>query len=113
MNPEEELQQLRQRQKSLKQELDGQKKELVEAQRKRRAILKKQISRAQVRINSKVRKADTRRKILYGACALDMAAKDPAFARILRNCLDDFLTKPQDRDLLDLPPKESTHGNPS
>ena len=53
----------------------------------------------------KVRKLDTRRKILAGACVLDRAAKDPDSARHLKEILNAFLTKPQDRVLFDLPPK--------
>ena len=113
MHPQEELQQLLERQKSLKQELQHKKQELLEAQRNRRTILKKQIARAQVRINAKQRKSETRKKILMGACAMDIAANDPGFARILRHSLDAFLERPRDRELFDLPPKEATHGNPS
>ena len=36
---------------------------------------------------------------------LDRADKDPASARHLKEILDAFLTKPQDRVLFDLPPR--------
>ena len=54
---------------------------------------------------TKERKRDTRRKILAGACVLDRADKDPVSARHLKEILDAFLTKPQDRALFDLPPR--------
>ena len=38
---------------------------------------------------------------------LDRANRDPAAARHLKEILDAFLTKPQDRALFDLPPKGS------
>ena len=55
--------------------------------------------------STKERKRDTRRKILAGACVLDRADKDQASARHLKEILDAFLTKPQDRVLFDLPPR--------
>ena len=54
---------------------------------------------------TKERKRDTRRKILAGASVLDRADKDPVSARHLKEILDAFLTKPQDRALFDLPPR--------
>ena len=54
---------------------------------------------------TKERKRDTRRKILAGACVLDRADKDLVSARHLKEILDAFLTKPQDRALFDLPPR--------
>ena len=39
---------------------------------------------------------------------LDRADKDPVPARHLKESLDAFLTKPQDRALFDLEPKESS-----
>ena len=64
------------------------------------------IARLRTIESTKERKRDTRRKILAGACVLDRADKDQDAARHLRKILDAFLTKPQDRALFDLPPKE-------
>ena len=61
------------------------------------------IARLRTIESTKARKLDTRRKILAGACVLDRADKDPASARHLKEILDAFLTKPQDRALFDLP----------
>ena len=64
------------------------------------------ISRLRTIESTKARKLDTRRKILAGACVLDRADKDQASARHLKEILDAFLTKPQDRALFDLPPRQ-------
>ncbi len=67
------------------------------------------IARLRTIESTKARKLDTRRKILAGARVLDRADKDPASARNLKKeILDAFLTKPQDRALFDLEPKESS-----
>ena len=66
------------------------------------------IARLRTIESTKERKRDTRRKILAGACVLDRADKDTASARHLKEILDAFLTKPQDRALFDLAPKGTT-----
>ena len=63
------------------------------------------IARLRTIESTKARKRDTRRKILAGAWVLDRAAQDPASARHLKQDLDAFLTKPQDRALFDLAPR--------
>ena len=67
MNPQEELNQLLERQEALHQELKERKKELLEAQRVRKDPLKRQIRRAQSRISAAERKRRTRRLILIGS----------------------------------------------
>ena len=66
MNPQEDLNQLLERQEALHQELEERKKELLEAQRLRKETLKRQIHRAQSRITAAERKRRTRRLILLG-----------------------------------------------
>ena len=56
MEPQEELQQLRDREEALKQELKAKKKELQEAQRRQRNTLTRQIRRAQARVSAADRK---------------------------------------------------------
>ena len=72
MNPQEELNQLLERQEALHQELKERKKELLEAQRLRKETLKRQIRRAQSRITAAQRKRRTRQPdthgLLPGAC---------------------------------------------
>ena len=46
--------------------------------------------------------------ILAGACVLARADKDPAEARRLRQDLEAFLTRPQDRALFDLAPQQDS-----
>ena len=63
------------------------------------------IARLRTIESTKERKRDTRRKILAGACVLDLAAKDPDSARHLKEILDAFLERDRDRALFDLPPR--------
>ena len=81
----------------------------AELRSKKKSLLERQIRRAQVRINAKERKRDTRRKILAGACVLDRAAKDPDSARHLKEILDAFLERERDRALFDLPPRQDSN----
>ncbi|MBI5121719.1 MAG: mobilization protein C [Rhodospirillales bacterium] len=59
------------------------------------------------RTEERHRKADTRRKILVGACDLDEAEKTPMFKQKLMFRLDQFLSRDADRALFDLPPRNS------
>ena len=77
MNPQEELNQLRERQEALHQELKERKKELLEAQRLRKDTLKRQIQRAQSRISAAQRKRRTRRLILMGSYLEHVPGDDP------------------------------------
>ena len=80
---------------------------IAELEQQKQQIVNR-ITRLRTVESTKARKIDTRRKILAGACVLDRADKDQASARHLREILDDFLTKPQDRALFDLAPKGVT-----
>ena len=112
-DPQKELAELLERKQELEESLTKREAELKELRRKKKLLLEQQIRRAQVRVNAKERKLETRKKILVGACAMDIAAKDPSFTRILRHSLDAFLERDRDRELFDLAPKEAAHGNPS
>ena len=112
-DPQKELAELLERKQELEESLTKREAELKQLRRNKKLILEQQIRRAQVRVNAKQRKLETRKKILVGACAMDIAAKDPSFARILRHSLDAFLERERDRELFDLAPKEAAHGNPS
>ena len=114
MNPQEELDQLLERQGALKQELKERKKELVEAQRHRKETLKRQIRRAQSRITAAERKRRTRRLILMGSYLDHVTQTDPDSLDRLMKGLDGFLDRDRDRELFDLAPnKENADGNPS
>ena len=112
MNPQEELQQLLERQEALHQELKEQKKELLEAQRLRKETLKRQIHRAQSRITAAQRKRRTRRLILLGSYLEHVTGDDPGQRDRLIKGLDVFLERGRDRELFDLPNKEHKNGNP-
>ena len=113
MNPQEELNQLLERQEALHQELKEQKKELLEAQRLRKETLKRQIHRAQSRITAAERKRRTRRLILLGSYLEHVTqATIPASEIRLIKGLDVFLERGRDRELFDLPNKEHKNGNP-
>ena len=104
-DPQKELAELLERKQELEESLTKREAELKQLRRNKKLILEQQIRRAQVRVNAKQRKLETRKKILVGACAMDIAAKDPSFARILRHSLDAFLERERDRELFDLPPR--------
>ena len=109
MDPQEELQQLLDRQEALRQELAAKKKELLEAQRLRKETLKRQIKRAQSRITARDRKRRTRRLILMGSYLEHVTQDDPHSLDRLMKGLDDFLERDRDRELFDLP---SNQGKP-
>ena len=112
MNPQEELNQLLERQEALHQELKERKKELLEAQRVRKDTLKRQIRRAQSRITAVERKHRTRRLILMGSYLEHVTGDDPGKQDSLIQGLDGFLDRDRDRELFDLPGKENENGKP-
>ena len=105
-DPQKELTELNKRKAELEDSLSKREAELKEL-RSKKTLLERQIRRAQVCINAKERKRDTRQKILAGACVLDRAAKDPDSARHLKEILDAFLERDRDRALFDLPPTKT------
>ena len=105
MNPQEELDQLLERQEALNQELKVRKKELADAQRLRKDTLKRQIRRAQSRITTAERKRRTRRLILMGSAVKKMADRDSRTRLWLLHALHQDLERTQDRELFDLDPK--------
>ena len=113
MEPQDELQQLLNRQAALNQELKAKKKELQDAQRRQRDNLKRQIRRSQSRITAAERKRRTRRLILLGSYLEHVTGDDPGKRDRLMKGLDGFLERDRDRGLFDLPPnKEISDGNP-
>ena len=113
MEPQDELQQLLNRQEALNQELKAKKKELQDAQRRQRANLQKQIRRAQARVSAADRKRRTRRLILLGSYLEHVTGDDPGQRDSLMKGLDGFLERDRDRELFDLDHKENENGNPS
>ena len=111
MDPQEELQQLLDRQEALRQELAAKKKELLEAQRARKATLNRQIQRAKSRITAGERKLRTRRLILMGSYLEHVTQDDPERKARLMKELDGFLERDRDRELFDLPSKAQPTGD--
>lgn len=77
-----------------------------------RKAIDARIQREQNRENARKRKADTRRKILAGAAALDEAQHNPKFRKQLEKLLASFLTRPDDRAMfgLEVLPEKKTAG---
>ena len=105
MEPQEELEKLMTLQETLKQELKARKKELQDAQRRRKDTLRRQIRRAQSRITAADRKRRTRRLILIGSVVQRKAEINPKTEDWLKEVLKEYLDRPQDRELFDLPVK--------
>ena len=109
MEPQDELQQLLERQAALKQELEAKKKALQEAQRHQRHTLTRQIRRAQARLSAADRKRRTRRLILIGSYVDRVSQADPVAMTRLMKGLDEFLERDQDRALFDLAPRQDSN----
>lgn len=78
----------------------------VESLRQKRAQIDAQLQAAEARQKEQARKADTRRKVIAGALAVEHMEKnkDSEFARTMRRLLDEYVTRPADRRLFpDLP----------
>ena len=76
--------------------------ERIAAKEKKLSQLQAQIASEKARIRTQERKDDTRRKIIAGALALEH--KDVEFEATMRRLLDQYVIKPSDRALFDLPP---------
>ncbi|MCP4932763.1 MAG: mobilization protein [bacterium] len=71
-----------------------------------REALNQKIRREKTRLQGAERRKDTRRKILDGSLLQEMARKDSAFKARVEKEREAWLTRPDDRALFDLPPKE-------
>lgn len=70
--------------------------------RQKEARLKAQIAKKAAHVRAADRKKDTRRKIIAGALALEHMAHDKDFANVLKRLLNEHVTRPEDRKLFDL-----------
>lgn len=75
----------------------------IEEQERQLAARKRQ---AKAQISQTKRKADTRRKVIAGALALEH--QDPSFKATLQRLLNEHVTRPEDRALFDLPERLPT-----
>lgn len=85
----------------------------VESLRQKRAQIEAQLQAAEARQKEEQRKADTRRKVIAGALALEHMEKnkDSEFSRVLGRLLDEYVTRPGDRRLFPyLPEIEAPKG---
>ncbi len=82
----------------------------IEALRLKRQQLDAQLQALEAQQKEADRKAETRRKVIAGAVALDHLAKNPddPLARKLSALLDEYVTRPADRALFGLPPPDTT-----
>ena len=80
------------------QKTDQEKLDALKAQKKK---LDQRIQKHNTAIKEKQRKADTRRKIIVGALALEHAEHDENFAAILNRLIAQHVTRPEDRKLFD------------
>jgi hypothetical protein len=76
----------------------------LELLRERRAQLDAQLRALEARNKQAERKADTRRKVIAGALALEHfgANRDSEFARIMFRLLDEYVVRPHDRALFEV-----------
>lgn len=73
----------------------------IEALRQKQAQIAAQLKAEEARQKDTDRKADTRRKVIAGALAVEHMEKNPAseFARVMGRLLDEYVTRPADRAL--------------
>lgn len=91
---------LRKKQRQLEDKLAEEKRKSVEVFAKRKKALQRQIIRVRVRLSTQERKQDTRWKILVGATVLSSVKNDPAASDRLDRKMNEALTEPRDRALL-------------
>lgn len=86
----------------------------LELLRQRRDQLDEQLKALEARRKETERKADTRRKVIAGALALEHfeANRDSEFGRVLFRLLDEYVVRPHDRALFPyLPEPEQPPSN--
>jgi hypothetical protein len=71
------------------------------------ARIKARLQREKAKLRETERKADTRRKIIAGAIALEHAAQNPTFQKEFWDLLDRAVKKADQRQVLGLPPLPS------
>jgi len=74
----------------------------LEELRQKEARLKAQIQKKAAQVRGAERKKDTRRKIIAGALALEHMTHDASFRTAMQRLLQEHITRPEDRKLFDL-----------
>lgn len=77
-------------------------KEKIAAWKEQARVINARVQREQAKLRESERKADTRRKIIAGALALEH--KDRDFRAVLDRLIDENVSREQDRALFGLPP---------
>ncbi len=83
--------------------------EKIASLEQRRAALDARLKREKAKLRADERKADTRRKILAGALALQHAEISPEFGNTLNRLLREHLTRDDERRLFGLDPLPNAH----
>jgi t-SNARE complex subunit (syntaxin) len=89
----------------------------IEDLKKKKAQLEARIKQAEAREKDRLRKADTRRKVLLGALLSDWMERDDALRLKVHKALDKYLKRKIDREVFNLPVRrdnseDTLPGNP-
>jgi hypothetical protein len=84
----------------------------LETLRRKREQLDAQMKALEARRNQAERKADTRRKVIAGALAMEHfeANRDSEFGRVMFRLLDEYVVRPHDRMLFPFLPQSDEPG---
>ena len=82
--------------------LEEEEKKLLEQQKNERDELKKKVSAVKKQLREEQRKLNERRAVLLGHCMMQKFSSDPEAKEAMLQGLDDFLSKPEDRELFGL-----------
>lgn len=74
----------------------------IELLRQRLEKARRHTSILETKLSKQKRNAETRKKILFGACAIDLAMVDPDFSKALYEHLSRFVKRQSDKELLGL-----------
>lgn len=80
----------------------------LEKLKQQKSQIEAQLQQIEAQAKEKQRKEDARRKIIAGALALEHAAIDTEFGQKLYGLLERYVTRPQERALFGLAPRQGT-----
>ena len=88
-------------------ELLAEEKKLLEQQKKEQDELKKKLRAVKKQLQEEQRKLNERRAALLGHCMMQKFSSGPEVKEAILQDLDGFLSKPEDRELFGLLPKQT------
>ena len=88
--------------------LAAEEKKLLEEQKNERDALKQRLAAVKKKIREEQRKLNERRPELLGHCMMQKFSSDPGAKEAMLQDLDGFLSKPEDRELFGLLPKQTS-----